>query len=41
MIKEELQQIAEYVTRDALNIKEVGYLKLLLLKWMYEQRMLQ
>ena len=41
MIKEELKQIGEYAKRDALNIEEIAYLKLLLIKWMYEQGMLQ
>ena len=40
MIKEELNQIGKYAKREELNVEEVEQLKLLLLKWMYEQRML-
>jgi hypothetical protein len=41
MIEEELKKIGECAKRDALNVEEMNYLKLLLIKWMYEQEMLQ
>jgi hypothetical protein len=41
MIEEELNKIGECAKRDALNAEEMNYLKLLLIKWMYEQGMLQ
>ena len=41
MIKEELKSKGKYAKRDALNFKEMEYLKLLFLKWMFEQGMLQ
>ena len=41
MIRKELKQIGEYAKRTSLDIDEVEHLKLLLLKWMYEQEMLQ
>ena len=41
MEKVELKQLGEYVGRDELDIEEAENLKLLLLKWMYEQGMLQ
>ena len=40
MIKEELKRIGEYAKRNELTVEEMDQLKLLLLKWMYEQRML-
>ena len=41
MIEEELKRIDESARRNALNIEEMDYLKLLLLRWMYEQGVLQ
>lgn len=40
MLKEELNQISKYAKREALNAEEMMQCKLLLLKWMYEQGML-
>ena len=40
MSREELDRIDEYTQKNTLNIEERGHLTLLLLKWMYEQRML-
>ena len=40
MVKAELRQIGEYAKRDALKAEERKLLSMLLLKWMYEQRML-
>ena len=41
MVKEELKKIGEFAKRDAIDIEEINYLKLLLIKWMYEQGILQ
>ena len=41
MVSEELKQIGEYAKRDVLNIEEVICLQFLLIKWMYEQGMLE
>jgi len=39
--KEELKQIGEYAKKDIFDAEETEDLVLLLLKWMYEQGMLQ
>lgn len=41
MSKAELREIGEYAKRDSLNFEEVKHLKFLLIKWMYEQGMLE
>ena len=41
MTKEELKQIGEYTKREKLYFDEAEYLRILLLKWMYEQGMLE
>jgi len=41
MTKEELKQIGGYTKRDELDSGEAEHLQILLLKWMYEQGMLQ
>ena len=40
MIREELDRIGEYASRDIFTNEEIEDLKWLLLRWMYEQRML-
>lgn len=40
MVSEELSLIGEYVKRDELDYEEANCLAFLLIKWMYEQGML-
>ena len=41
MTKQELERIGEYTEKDTVNPDEQEDIVLLLLKWMYEQGMLQ
>ena len=41
MTKGELKLIGEYTKRGKLYFNEAQYLRMLLLKWMYEQGLLQ
>ena len=41
MTKEELKKIRRYTRRNELDYDEAEHLQMLLLKWMYEQGMLQ
>ena len=41
MVKEELNHIGEYAKKHSLSVDEVNHFKFLLIKWMYEQGMLE